>query len=258
MTHADLGIAVKKLHPGIYDSHPDGVVGRALQRRFPGLYDHAVDDKTGAEQGGNRGNGVDSATVPEAPKTLRIQLEQLGAGKRRVVFVARGSKLKINPAQYGAQLHRSPAGDFYFNPKLIKRAEIVAALKDHRLNEILGDVDLGYGAPPKQDLTPPVEAVVSRDGQGETVQGALTDPPHEQQSIAAADAVTPEGGTVSVEDPAKELAHRGGSPKSKKFKWRKRAGKVPSNLLSDQAHPLPGQSGTMSSIEAPAMNALAR
>lgn len=248
MTISELGRHTKTLHPS-YAHVPDDVLGRALKSRFPGLYDHATDDAKPA--------ALDSATIPETPKTLLIQLGQLAAGQRRVVFVARGSKLKINPAQYGAQLHRSPAGDFYFNPKLIKRAEIVAALKDHRLNEILGDADLGYGAPPKQDLEPPVEAVVSRDQQGETVQGALTDPPHEQQSIAAANAITPEGGSVTVEDPATELTHRKGSPKSKKFKWRKRGGKVPASLLSDQAHPLPGQSGTLSSIESPA-NTFAR
>lgn len=197
MTHSELGRAVKKLHPGAYDQHDDMKVGRAMQKRYLDMYGHVTADK-----------GMDSGTVPERPRTLEIQLEQLKQGKRRCVFCARGSKVRINPKDYKAQKHVTPAGTFYFKPKLISRKEIDSALKEHRLNEILGDVNQGYGAPPKQELKPPVSAVVSRTPEGETVQGALTDQEHTPETINAAQAITPQGGSISVEPPQKEIAHR--------------------------------------------------
>lgn len=199
MTHADLGRQVKSLHPGAYDQHPDHVIGMAMARRFPGVYP--------VSGGMSAKRNLDSGTIPEAPKTLKLQLDQLAQGIRRVVFVARGAKLTINAAQYGARRLTLPSGDFYYTPA-IKPQEIIAAVKNHELNEILGSATQGYGAPSKQDIQGPPEAVMSRTQDGTTVQGALTDKQHIPQAVSAAHAVTPPGGQVSVEPPANELQNR--------------------------------------------------
>lgn len=205
MTTADLGKQVKALHHPAYADLPDHVVGRAMQKRFPGLY--AVVDKP----------ELNANTIPETPRTLQIQMEQLRDGLRRVVFVARGAKAAIKPELYGAKRHRAPSGDFYFNPKLVKISEIDAAIHNHALNELLGATHAGYGAPPKEKLEGPVSAVVSRTPEGETVQGALSDSKHQAQTIEAAKPITPAGGSITVEHPAKELARR--------IKFRRAAGK---------------------------------
>lgn len=195
MTISDLGRQVKTLHPGAYDSVDDAALGRAMKARFPGLYDSFRDD-------------LDAATIPETPRTLRIQMQQLRDGLRRVVFVARGAKARINPEEYGAKRHRAPSGDFYYRPGKVSIKEIDASIHDHSLNELLGATHGGYGAPPKEDLKPPIKAVVSREPSGETVQGALSDVAHVPETVKAAEMITPPGGSVSIEDPAKEIANR--------------------------------------------------
>jgi hypothetical protein len=198
MTHAELGAHIKALHPQAYGRHPDELVGRAVQKKFAPLYD---DVKTS-------GKDPDSGTVPELPRTLRIQLTQLAEGKRKAVFIPKGSKVKVNPAQYKAVLHRTAAGDVFFNPKLTSHAKIDAAFKNHELNELLGDAQAGYGAPPKQDLQPPVSAVVSRAPDGTVAHGALTDPAHKGTALAVAQHLTPPGGHASVESPDAVVAER--------------------------------------------------
>lgn len=197
MILADLGRQVKELHPGAYQTVDDATLGKAMQRRFPGLYDNFVDKPE-----------LNANTIPETPRTLQIQMEQLRDGLRQVVFVARGAKAAIKPELYGAKRHRAPSGDFYFNPKMVKISEIDAAIHNHTLNELLGATHAGYGAPPKEKLQGPVSAVVSRTPEGETIQGALTDAGHQDQTVESAKPVTPVGGSITVEHPAKELVRR--------------------------------------------------
>jgi hypothetical protein len=196
MTLTQLGKATKSLHSPHYDHHSDAAVGAAMQKKFPGLYDGYGD--------------MDKGTIPETPRTLALQLEQLESGIRRVVFIARGSKLKINPADYGARKLVLPPGEFIYDPKAIKPKEIMAAVKDHQLSEILGSADQGYGTPDKTELRGDPQAVVSRTEDGETVQGALTDPEHVDTAVHAARAVTPKGGSISLESPEQEIQHRMG------------------------------------------------
>lgn len=195
MNLQQLGRQAKALHRKAYGHVDDATLGRALKARFPGLYDHIPDD-------------LDSNTMPETPGTLKIQLQQMADGLRRCVFVARGSKVRINAADYGAKRLPTPAGDFYYDSKAIKPAEIQAALREHRLAEILGDYQLGYGAPDKTELRGNVQAVVARDAAGETAHSALTDPERQGSAIAAAQRLTPPGGAVSVEPPEREISHR--------------------------------------------------
>lgn len=199
MTIAHLGQQVKRLHPDAYGHVPDHVLGRALQAKHPGLYDHFTDAKP---------RNLDSGTIPEAPKTLLLQLDQLSQGIRRVVFIARGSKVHPKAADFGAKKLILPSGEYYYKPDMIRPQEIIKAVANHELNEILGSASAGYGAPAKEDLQGEPQAVMSKDSAGETVQGVLTDPAHQQKAIEAAGDITPPGGKVSVEPPENEIANR--------------------------------------------------
>lgn len=208
MTTAELGRQLKQVHPE-YRDVPDAKLGAALKAKFPGFYDHATDD-------------LDSSSTPETPRTLAIQLEQLQDGARRVVFVARGSKDKINAADYGMKRITLPPGDFIYDPKAIKPREIIAAVNNHELADILGSATKGYGAPDKTELQGDPMAVVARDADGETANSALTDPEHLEQTIEAAGDVTPQGGAISVEPPHVELEHRTSLGKKRRgHKWPK-------------------------------------
>lgn len=197
MTLADLGKHTKSLHP-IYSHIPDAELGRLVQKRYPGFFDHAEDETP----------DLDSATVPETPRTLAIQLQQLQDGIRRVVFIPRGAQANVNPADIGMKRLTLPSGNYIYNPALIKPQEIKDAIKNHELGEILGSADKGYGSVDKTELQGDPVAVVARDEDGETAHSALTDMDHIQEAIDAAGDVTPPHGNVSVEPPDIEIAHR--------------------------------------------------
>jgi hypothetical protein len=207
MTLSQLGKSTKSLHPGAYDSIPDTELGRAVARKFPDFYGH-IQEPDEMDAGIPSDSDLDSNTVPETPRTLAIQLEQLASGLRRVVFIARGSKVRINPADYGARKLPLPAGEFIYDPKAIKPREIISAVANHELAEILGAAQGGYGAPSKDNLDLPVSAVVARDSDGETIHSALTDTRHIKNAVDAASRLTPADGTISSERPEIELAHR--------------------------------------------------
>lgn len=194
MTIAQLGKQTKAIYPD-YADIPDAELGRMIKAKFPGVYGHVAED-------------MDKGTVPETPKTLALQLGQLADGLRRVVFIARGSKVKVNPADYGARKLILPPGEFIYDPKAIKPKEIIAAVENHELADILGAADGGYGTVDKSQLDGPVQAVVARDADGETANSALTDEAHTDSAIAAAQQLTPAGGSVSVEPPQTEISHR--------------------------------------------------
>lgn len=218
MTTSDIGRNLKSMHPGHYDDIDDARLGRAMKAKHPGFFDHIAEpDEIEAGNSSGRLNAksissgtcdMDKGTVPETPKTLALQLGQLQGGIRRVVFIARGSKVKVNPADYGARKLLLPPGEFIYDPKAIKPKEIIAAVKNHELSEILGAADGGYGTVDKSELRGPVQAVVARDEDGETVNSALTDQEHEGAAIAQAGKLTPDGGAVSLEDPGREISHR--------------------------------------------------
>lgn len=218
MTVAHLGQQVKRLHPQAYQSVSDHVVGRAMKSRFPGMYEDFADSVSPSESGTSAKDSrkiperfpkdIDANTIPETPKTLSIQLDQLKQGIRRVVFIARGSKVHPNPADFGARKLTLPSGEYYYKPDMIRPQEIIKAVANHELNEILGSATEGYGAKSKDDLSGPISAVVSRDGQGNTVHSALADEASSKSAITVANELKPPGGSVSVEHPAKEIANR--------------------------------------------------
>lgn len=202
MTHSELGRQLKRVHPQ-YKNVDDGELGRALIHKFPGFYPDQPDD-------------LDSGTMPETPRTLAIQIEQLQHGLRRVVFIARGSKTRITPPR-GLKRLTLPSGEFIYDPRAIKPQEIMQAVQEHRLNEILGSVEHGYGAPPKESLQGEPVAVVARDPEGETAHSALTDEAHIPQAAQVAEELKPAGGSVSVEPPQVEVEHRMKHPAGKRW-----------------------------------------
>lgn len=198
MTVDHLGQAVKRLHPA-YGHIPDHVLGRAMKRKFAGMYENFADVQT---------KNLDANTIPETPRTLAIQLDQLKQGIRRVVFIARGSKVHPNPADFGARKLTLPSGEYYYKPDMIRPQEIIKAVANHELNEILGSATEGYGAPNKERLHPPIAAVVAKSKNGDVAHSALTDIDHAGSAIKASEDLTPNGGSVGIENPIQEIKRR--------------------------------------------------
>ena len=219
-TVSDLGRQLKLVHPE-YKNVPDAELGRRLKAKHPGFYDHATEELESppqkTDQNGSQLSKMDGNTVPETPKTLQIQIDQLQQGLRRVVFIARGAKTRIAPPD-GMRKLTLPSGEYIYDPAHIKPQEILAAIQDHSLNEILGTADSGYGTPAKQDLQEPTTAVVARDADGETSHSALTDEAHAPEAAAAAEELKPEDGSVTFEPPHIELEHRQTVAPKKKIK----------------------------------------
>lgn len=198
MTLADLGKQLKQVHPE-YRDVPDASLGKALQAKFSGFYGHVTDEPE-----------LDANTVPEAPRTIAIQMAQLANGLRRVVFVARGSKTKIDPADYGVRRITLPSGSYFYDPSAIKPQEIIKAVMTDELADILGSSDKGYGTSSKQQLQGEPQAVVARNATGETAHFALADEESIPEAVDVAEELRPEGGSVSVEPPEVEISHRAG------------------------------------------------
>lgn len=147
------------------------------------------------------------STIPETTATVETQIEQLGSGKRKAVMVPTAIPMPSKPP--GMRIISLPEGRFVFDPKKTNEQEIKSAIAQHRLSELLGHSELGYGAPDKRDIDPAdAHAAVVRDKKGETVQAVATDTPHIGPALQAAEAVKPAGGSVALEDPGRELQHR--------------------------------------------------
>jgi broad specificity phosphatase PhoE/2'-5' RNA ligase len=149
-----------------------------------------------------------AATVPEAPGTMQAQVEQLRSGARRAVMFPKGTALTRRPK--GMKVYQDSFGNtFYYNPALANVQSIDQAVAQNRLNELLGATDGGTGAPDKTQLDDSTTvAVTAKDASGETVQSTVTDQAHLPETIAQTQKLTPEGGSVEVEPPEHEIAHR--------------------------------------------------
>lgn len=159
-------------------------------------------------------------TQPESPETMALQLQQLGEGARRVVMFPKGEgmpDLETFPAN--VKLTHDKFGNTYaYRPDLIKGSAIHKAAENNTLTEVLGG-PMGMGAPDKGALggEPPITVVgrgPSPDGvtPGVEAQSTVTDAANLPVTHAATQAVTPAGGTVSIEHPADVIAGRGGVP----------------------------------------------
>jgi broad specificity phosphatase PhoE len=146
-------------------------------------------------------------TIPESPQTLQMQLMQLQQGKRHTVMFPKGTQVpQLIP---NTPLHKDAHGNLYaYDPERINPAQINAAVATNRLPEILGDAEIGMGAPDKSQLRGAVANVIGRTMDGTTVQSTASDEENLQSAIEATKRVTPPGGTVSVEPAQNEINNR--------------------------------------------------
>jgi hypothetical protein len=202
-----------------YSHLSDERVGELIKNKYRGRFDDVADAELGLQaksQFGYKSAKMSpplpptaaQPTSPEARDTLKIQLAQLKSGKRRCVMFPRRTPVPFSARQFNAQRIDTSAGTFFFNPRLISAQQIRTAITSNNLPAILGDKDLGYGAPDKSQLTPPIRAVTALAPSGVPVQDVATDQAHEPQAIAAAQAVTPPGGSVEEKSADSALADR--------------------------------------------------
>lgn len=147
-------------------------------------------------------------TQPEKPATIDIQMQQLGAGQRRVVMFPKGTP---PPAQYpnGTAITHDPFGNTYaYRADLIRKSEIRHAATQNRLSELLGAAQGGMGAPDKTALQGKVNAVVARAADGTEAQSTATDDFSMPGAVEAAQKLTPPGGSVTIEQPQNVIHQR--------------------------------------------------
>lgn len=148
-----------------------------------------------------------ASTVPEKPDAIGEQMNQLSNLKRRVVMIPRGSFPRIAPE--GMVTHADQHGNkFVFNPSLIGIHDIKLAIATNRLPGILGAARGGMGVPDKSALRGKVKNVVAKSKGGLSIQSAASDIPHIKSAVQQAKKITPRGGSVAIESPAKEIRRR--------------------------------------------------
>ncbi|MDE2098946.1 MAG: strawberry notch family protein [Patescibacteria group bacterium] len=150
-----------------------------------------------------------TATEPESPQTIAIQLQQLGEGTRKVVMFPKGQGQPTTFPPGAALTHDDFGNTYVYRPDLIKKSAIHSAARDNRLPEVLGG-PMGMGAPDKSALHGEPVTVVSRAADGTEVQSTATDQENLPVTHAATQMVTPPGGTVSVEPAEKVVVERQG------------------------------------------------
>ena len=148
-------------------------------------------------------------TIPEKPSTMAIQVHQLEQGLRRAVYFPRGTPLMKRPKM--AKALETPDGMFFYDPAKITSGDILRAQEEGRLNEILGATDGGMGPQSKDDVERSGDAAVSvvgKSANGTVAQGTLATRSGVPLAARQVAKVTPKGGKVSVESPAKTIADR--------------------------------------------------
>lgn len=212
----------------VYDDIPDHELGQKIRAKFAPHFDHVEPAELGKQAKLHPATQYDGPpmpdpppspakptssaamkTVPEKSSTIRLQLDQLKQGIRRVVMFPKGTPVPFSAKMFAAHRLDTKVGVFFYNPKLISAADIQQAISADKLQDILGDKDLGYGAPAKDELTPPVKAVVSKTPDMQTVQAVATDAAHAPETITAAKKVTPPGGSVGMTTPDRAVKARG-------------------------------------------------
>jgi hypothetical protein len=155
-------------------------------------------------------------TVPETPETLGIQFQQLGNQQRRVVMIPKGTEgpgAETYPD--GTRVTHDEYGNVYVywpwspeNPNGLKSSDIHKAVRENRLPEILGGATMGLGAKDKSNLPPNPPVVTVHSPEGAEVQSTATAPEDVASTVHAAQEVTPEGGTITVQSPEQALSER--------------------------------------------------
>lgn len=148
-----------------------------------------------------------TATEPEAPETIAIQIGQLGTGLRRVVMFPRGHGQPSTLPDSTAVTHDAFGNTYAYRPDLIKKGDIHTAAKNNALTQILGG-PRGMGSPDKSLLPPETVTVTGRSADGTEAQSTATDSASLPLTVSATHAVTPPGGSVSVEPTASVVMRR--------------------------------------------------
>ena len=149
-------------------------------------------------------------TTPESPETLALQMQQLGAGQRKVVMFPKGTPTPT-PGTYppGTAITSDGLGNTYiYRNDLTTRSAVKRAAKNNQLHTLLGSTDMGMGTVDKSALQGDPITVVARGPDGTEAQSTATDQANLPATIAASQQVTPPGGTVSIEPPEQVLAER--------------------------------------------------
>lgn len=197
------------------DTHPKytphitlGYVKTGLGKHYAGMKDLDGEEFDANEVVFSDLNGkhhpihLGDSPTPESPETVQAQLQQLTEGKRKAVLLTPGEKVMGVPE--GVKTLQTPRGTFYYDVNKINARTIKRAIDFDRLSEILGDSDLGYGAPNKKDLEGPISAVTAREGDVD-VQSVATDQKNLLKTVEAAKRV---GSKVWIEPPEEVLKRR--------------------------------------------------
>ncbi len=173
MKLADLGAQFKLIHPA-YASLGDRELGLALQAKYPGFYQTDDSESDQQKQGEN--------------SRLLSKLQDLQSGMRRVVFVPRGTKDKVNPADYGMKRITLPSGTYVYDPQVIRPQEIMAAIRDHDTEELLAPVAVTEEEAPPEPMPQGVALQEAIDSAGDVGGPQAVDIPHVnvQNKVAAA------------------------------------------------------------------------
>jgi len=148
------------------------------------------------------------APISESAKTLKTQQDMFLAGKRKAMLYTHQE-----PAlPQGAARLVTQHGVFHYNPALIDKKAIEAAVANGRVNEILG-----LGPYSKTDVLyrvakgEPLVGVIGRDAGGHEALSAVGTPSTAAEQAIAIGRQLPAGGNVGVEHPAKVLMERASS-----------------------------------------------
>lgn len=146
--------------------------------------------------------------VPESPETLRLQQQMLMDGKKAVMMYPANTGAVLDTPPGIKSLH-TPEGIFHYNPKMISVDKIKAAIKDGRLNDILG-----LGPYSKADVLKrvskgePLLNVVGRSPEGHEVVAAAGTTSTAMDQASAISPTLPEGSKVHLEAPQNVIIQR--------------------------------------------------
>lgn len=147
-------------------------------------------------------------TMPESARVLHLQRQALLAGKRKaMLFPKGGGKESVVPP--GMERMDTPDGVIHYNPAMVSEREIAQAVKNKRLNEVLG-----LGPYSKGDVVKRVAkgekpvAVVARDPHGVEAAAALGTAGTAPEQLPHIAAQMPAAGSVGLENPAETVLRR--------------------------------------------------
>lgn len=148
-----------------------------------------------------------SQTMPESPRTLKLQQRQLQAGHRRVQMFPHGTPEL--PMPRGMMRTKNVNGTFHYNPSRIDENEIHRLSTAGRENEML---DLGPYS--KDDIAKRMRggevpvAVVERHPDGTEARAAVGTHATADRQMAAMNRTKSPGHIVRIEDPRETIGHR--------------------------------------------------